>query len=272
MKQILAYFLIALFISGCSQQATHVSETPPQSPPATTVPENSTNPQQALVIGNSNYEYSPLTHPVNDAKQMANRLKKMGFHVSLQTNLKHQAMTTAIQKFSQRLSNNPAEKSVGLFYFSGHGAQKNEQNFLLPINNDKLSAENDFKPNAVPAKTLVAKMANAHNGMNIIILDACYEEPYRNNSNTNTQGLARIAPPRGTLIAFAAEEGQTVSKRKTSLYTKTLVKVLEQAKHNRIEDVFMEIGEKVKQQSEGEQVPWYQASLRKAFCFGGCLE
>lgn len=271
MKQILAYFMMALFISGCPQQATHVSQTSPQSPPSTTVPEDSTNPQQALVIGNSDYEYSPLTHPVNDAKQMANRLKQMGFHVTLKTNLKLQAMTTAIQKFSQRLSDNQTEKSVGLFYYSGHGAQKNEQNFLLPINNDNISAETDFKQNAIPAKSVVAKMANAHNGMNIIILDACYEEPYRNNSNNNTQGLARIAPPRGTLIAFAAEEGETVSKKKTSLYTKTLVKVLEQAEHNRIEDVFMEIGEKVKQQSGGKQVPWYQASLRKAFCFGGCL-
>ncbi len=271
MKPIVSYFIVALFISGCAHQANHLGETPPQLPDKTR-PETSTNPQQALVIGNSDYEYTPLSHSLNDAKDMADALEQMGFEVTLKLNLNNQAMIEAFRDFGKRLSTTP-EVQVGLFYFSGHSAQVDGQNFMLPINNSKINGEKDLKPNAVHAKTILDEMAKANNGVRIIILDACYKNPYRQSNKSQTQGLARISPPSGALIAFATEENQTVSdvEGRNGLYTKHLLTVLEEAEHNRIEDVFMEVNELVMQESGGKQTPWYQATLIKPFCLGGCL-
>jgi len=272
MKPIVSYFLVALLVSGCSHhlgdKASQISKNTEhdtkKNPPK---PEHLTNPQLALVIGNSEYEYSPLSNPINDAKDMADRLRQMGFSVILKTNLNHQAMIKDIREFGQRLSATQSPESVGLFYFAGHGTQVNEQNFLLPINNDKIKNQEDFEQNAVHTKIILDEMATANKGMNIVILDACYEDPYQNSNVKNPiRCFAPLPPPRGVLIAFAREE----IKKPNSLYTKHLLQVLKHSEHLRIEDVFIEIHQRVIKESAGQQTPWYQASLRKPFCFGGC--
>jgi hypothetical protein len=274
MKQIVTYFLVALFISGCSHQANHLDETPPQLPDKTR-PETSTNPQQALVIGNSEYEYSPLTNPDNDAKDMADALELMGFEVTLKTNLSHQAMKDVQHQFGKRLRDTQAKDSVGLFYFAGHGARSNGENYLLPINNGQIKTEPTLKKNAFPAKTVLARMEDVNKGMNIIVLDACRDNPYPSRGARIIRGLNRMPPPVGALIAFATEEGKTASDsnasdERNSLYTKHLLNALADAEHQRIEDVFMQVRNSVNEDSEGAQVPWYQASLNRPFCFGGC--
>jgi len=259
MKQI-PFFVIALLISGCDSVPTTKSQ---PSPPVITQPvisqpeiESSPtdNPKQALVIGNSEYEYSPLVNPTSDAGDMAAKLRQMGFAVTFKTNLDYQTMDIAIHDFGKRLLDTQAKDSVGLFYFAGHGARSSSDNYLLPINNRNIKNESDLQQNALHAKIVLARMEEVNKGMNIIILDACRDNPY-SGVRTLSRGLTRMPPPVGALIAFATEEGKTAadsddSAGRNGLYTKHLLAALEGAEHKRIEDVFMQVRNSVQEDSK----------------------
>jgi uncharacterized caspase-like protein len=274
MKQILTLFALALLVSGCGTSTVRGGggEEPPPPPPPISLIErlgDPNSPQKALVIGNGGYAYSPLRNPVNDAMAMTQKLVNMGFGVTRATNLDQQTMTKVIQAFKKELSD--AQERVALFYFSGHGAQVNGQNYLLPVNNNHIQ-ENNLGQHAVSAQTVLAMMRDVNNGMNLLILDACRNNPYQGSEKSHTRGLARMTPPRGALIAFAAAPGQPASDGdgQNGLYTSHLLKALDDAKHKRIEDVFMEIRDPVYKESKGKQEPWYQATMRTPFCIGGC--
>jgi uncharacterized caspase-like protein len=294
MKQVLALFVFALLVSGC--------ETPPidkgtqssmPQPPKLAQPKrmgcnpynpqqanivrlgDESNPQQALVIGNSEYEYSRLINPPNDAKDMANSLKQMGFSVTHATNLNLQAMKKEVSEFGKRLSDTQTQESVGLFYFSGHGAQVDGENFLIPTNNCDIQAEADLKAKAVHVqKAVLITMEEANKGVNLLVLDACRDNPYHGSDrNGLTRGLAQMLAPRGALIAFATKAGNTTpdGKGRNGLYTEHLLKVLSQAQHERIDDVFMRVRKSVYDATGGKQEPWSQSSLKwPPFCIGGC--
>lgn len=287
MKPLLTLFVIALLVS-CQSNPPATTETATSTlPPNARVldPENkppksqsrieqhdgnSNSLQTALVIGNSHYDYSPLQNPVNDAKAMTQRLVEMGFSVTQGTNLNYQKMQEVVQAFEKRLSGTP--ETVALFYFSGHGAQVDGQNFLLPVNNNDIKGEADLEKQAVLAQNVLAMMKKTNTGMNLLVLDACRNNPFEGSIRSPDRGLARMAPPRGAVIAFAAAPGQVASDGDGhyGLYTSHLLNALKNAAHKRIEDVFMEIYDPVVKESGQAQEPWYQASLRKPFCFGGC--
>jgi len=277
MKKIVTFFL-ALLISSCVVNSNHRGDASPtifskQSP--TVQPEierlgNSSSLQKALVIGNRDYEYSPLRNPINDAENMADKLENMGFDVTLAKNLNRDAMNTAVQDFTKLLSETPDD--VAFFYFSGHGAQMAGQNFLIPVDNYDLKDEKDLEQHAVPAQNILAMMEDVNKGVNILILDACRDNPYEGSKKSLTRGLSRIKSPRGALIAFATAPGQTASDGDDAngVFTGALLEVLENAEHRRIEDVFIEVQNLVIEQTDGMQEPWYNSSLRGPFCFGGC--
>ena len=228
--------------------------------------------QQALVIGNAQYQENSLTNPVNDAIDMANALNAQGFTVALQTNLDRIQIEKAIREFKKRLFAN--EKSIGLFYFSGHGAQVDGKSYLIPVNNDEIEFNDDVQWKAVQVDKVLAQMQGTKNGLNIIILDACRDNPYplRPTKGDGNDGLASIAPPEGVFIGYATAPGRTASDfskgGRNGLYTKHLLKAIQAKK--RIDDVFMQVHNAVRQESKEEQIPWYQASITKPFCFGGC--
>jgi uncharacterized caspase-like protein len=284
MKQILTFFCTVLLVGGCQSSLL-------QPKPTMLVDDGSTlrttshpgreglskkikqfgdinSSKKALVIGNANYDYSPLQNPVNDAKAMTVSLVNLGFHVTRATNLDHQTMQGTVDAFKSRLSN----EEVALFYFSGHGAQVGGQNFLLPINNRIIRGEKELKKNAVSAQYVLAMMKEVNNGVNLLVLDACRDNPYSGSGKSMNRGLARMESPRGALIAFAAAPGQAAldGEGYNGLYTSYLLDALENAEHKRIEDVFMGIQGPVVDESGGKQEPWYQASFRRPFCFGGC--
>ncbi len=234
----------------------------------------SNSPQLALVIGNSQYEYKPLRNPINDAKDMARVLRKIGFEVTVKTNLNQRSMGKYIREFTQKLSQH--QIAVGLFYFSGHGAQANGENFLIPIDNRKIQDQYDLESYAVHADKLVKRMQDATNHVNIIILDACRDNPYRSVGKNTSRGLARMPVAGGSFIAYATAVGKTASDvssgGRNGLYTKHLLDALESAPqtHPRIEDLFIEVSNAATQESGGQQEPWYNSSLKGKFCFGGC--
>jgi len=280
MKQILTLFAIALFVSGC------IIDPPPPPPGGLTScssdphsPEsqsclehqgNPNSPQKALVVGNGNYEYSPLPNPTNDARDMTNTLVNLGFYVTRAQNLDKQTMDKVIKDFSQRLSG--AKVEVALFYFSGHGAQVNGKNFLIPTDNNKIKVEDDLEKQAVSTNTTLAMMEKTDADFNIMILDACRDNPYRGGAKSLSRGLARwTSGGGGTVIAHAADSGQQALEGDgNGLYTKYLLKELTENPHRRIDDLLIEVRKSVISKSKGKQKPWTEVSISELICLGGC--
>jgi len=262
MKQILTFFTLLLLIGAAQPQTKRGLE-------------RDVSLGQALVIGNDQYQHSPLRNPVNDANDMARVLSEIGFDVTLKTNLNQQAMDEAIDEFGGRLS---ASQGVGLFYFAGHGARVEGENYLLPIDNNKIREDSDLKYRAVSVAQVWEKIEKKKTRLNIIILDACRNNPYRGMRSLN-RGLARMVPvndENGSIIMFATAAGKTASdlsrNGRNGLFTSHLLSALKTAHqtHQRIDDMFVQVRNAVKEESGGEQEPWYSVSWRKQFCFGGC--
>ena len=144
----------------------------------------------ALVIGNSTYKSVPLKNPVNDARDMAQALEKMGFEVLHEENASQRTMKDAIHRFGQKLKRG----GVGLFYFAGHGMQIDGRNFLIPVNAD-IRAESDIEFESVDAGRILAKMEDAGNNMNLVILDSCRDNPFARSFRSTSRGLARMDAP-----------------------------------------------------------------------------
>lgn len=277
MNKILTFFVVALLISGCESLPERLGDTQTQQEPQIATEEGQAYhvAQTALVIGNSAYEYQQLKNPINDAHAVARTLKKLGFDVTLKTDLNLQAMRGAIHDFKSRLSATEKE-DVGIFYFSGHGAQVKGQNYLVPIDNGRIRSEADLKGYAVHADEEISgmmKVANA--GMNIITLDACRDNPYAGSSKSLTRGLAQMPPQankRGSLlVAFATAPGQTASDAgpgNHGAYTYYLLNVLNNVQSTtRIDKAFSKVRDLVKRKTKQE--PWLQTSLKQFCDFGG---
>jgi len=148
------------------------------------------NQKTALVIGNGAYSSSPLRNPVNDASDMASALKKLGFKVLFKTNANQRTMKKSIRTFGKELRNG----GVGLFYYAGHAMQVHGTNYLIPIG-AKIESESDVEYEAIDAGRVLGKMEDAGNGLNIIILDACRDNPFARSFRTSEKGLARMDAP-----------------------------------------------------------------------------
>ena len=150
----------------------------------------------ALVIGNGAYtKAKPLPNPSNDAADMAASLKTLGFEVLSGVNLDKRAMENLIRDFGNKLANG----GVGLFYYAGHGIQVGGENYLVPVDAD-IPEEDEVSYSAVSVNLVLGKMATAGNTLNIVILDACRNNPFARSwrtfrDNSNADGLAKIAPP-----------------------------------------------------------------------------
>jgi len=215
----------------------------------------------ALVIGNSAYENGNLTNPVNDAGDMASALRRLGFEVILKKNIHHRDMEEAIEDFGNRLKRG----GVGLFYYAGHGIQINGVNYLIPIG-AKIKKESDVRFEAVDANRILDEMGYANNGLNIIILDACRDNPLARSFRSSNRGLAIISSaPEGSFISYATGPGQVAmdGEKKNSPYTAALLKYMN-VPGLPIEQVF----KNVRISLEGlKQTPWELSSLKGEFYF-----
>jgi|GEM_PF-1547582 len=232
----------------------------------------------ALVIGNSAYRKSPLVNPVNDAQAMAASLKSVGFTVTQVENASKSQMADAIRKFGEAIKLG----GVGLFYFAGHGVQVDGENFLIPID-DEIHDRNQVVGKALEAKLVLREMGNAKNRMNIVILDACRDNPFKQSASrglvqTDTSGglprsdgsggLAAMEALVGTLIAFATapESVAADGTGRNGVYTENLLRNLTEP-GLKIEDVFKRTRFGVRQETGGRQVPWENTSLESDFYF-----
>jgi tetratricopeptide (TPR) repeat protein len=219
----------------------------------------------ALVIGNKDYLKSPLTNPLNDARDMAARLKKLGFKVILEENLVDQkAMKKALLAASKQIQ----PGGVFLFYYSGHGVQVKGNNYLIPTQVE-IRSEEDIEFEALDFNRVLAEIESQRARVNIVILDACRDNPFSVNSKSLGRGLSVVskAPP-GTFIAFATAPGKTASDNATGrngLYTSALLQSLEQP-GLKLEDVFKQTARRVLRQNQDQQ-PWINSSLIDDFYF-----
>ncbi len=220
--------------------------------------------RHALVIGNSKYSGAPLANPANDARAIAQSLKEAGFSVTEVIDQGRDEMKDAVLAFSSLLQ---ATKQPGLFYFAGHGVQLDWRNYLLPVNQSFNNAQN-VRDNALDITELTRGFQTAKNGTNIIILDACRDNPFAT-SGAVPKGLTQMDAPTNTFLAYATAPGQTArdaGSGANGLYTEHLLKEITK-EGAKIEDVFKRVRMNVRLQSNGEQIPWETTSLENDFFF-----
>ena len=143
----------------------------------------------ALVIGNSRYINAPLSNPGNDAQAISRILQRLGFEVMVYENLTEKEMKQVIDTFGDKVN----LSDIGLFFYSGHGLQVKGENYLMPIDANPKS-ENDVEYNCIHAGRILGKMEDAKSKTNIIILDACRNNPFekRWTKSPTSQGLAMM--------------------------------------------------------------------------------
>ena len=223
----------------------------------------------ALVVGNGNYaakNLSALRNPVSDAGLMARTLETLGFEVQLVTDADQTAMKAAIEAFGKRLKAAKGD-SVGLFYYAGHGVEAGGRNYLIPVGAQIESAV-EFEIDAVPARWVLAWMEAAKNRLNMVILDACRNNPFGGLHRGGNTGLARMDAPSGSLIAYAAAPGKLAEDGdgKNSPYTTALAATMIEP-GLKVEDIFKRVRVKVEKATGGKQTPWESSSLRGDFYF-----
>lgn len=244
------------------------SEVSPQNPPVststTTLAHHDTfKDRAALVIGNAAYSSSPLANPVNDAQDMAHALEHLGFNVELLVDADQRDMEEAVHRFGSRLGPGVA----GLFYYAGHGIQVRGENYLIPVDAD-VRTESDIRYEAVNAGRILGKMQDADNALNIVILDACRNNPFARSFRSVERGLARMDAPVGSIVAFSTAPGSVAADglEDNGLYTRHLLRHIVTPNLN-ITDILMRTRIDVAKASQGQQIPWESSSLMGYFVF-----
>jgi hypothetical protein len=219
----------------------------------------------ALIIGNSAYANAPLLNPANDAQAMSDVLRRLGFQVvELRDGSKAQ-MSAAISKMSDTLK---GKQGVGMLYYAGHGLQLDWRNYMVPVDANMKSAA-DVPKQAIELSSVVDVFKTAGNRMNIVVLDACRDNPFGKDTST-AKGLAQLDAPPSTFLAYATAPGNVAEdgdeKSGNGLYTQFLLQELKRPTA-KIEDVFKRVRLNVRKQSQGRQIPWESTSLEDDFFF-----
>ena len=217
----------------------------------------------ALVVGNGAYRDAPLRNPPNDARAIAAALRELGFEVIALENADRLKMQRAMLDFGRKLKN----AEVGLFYYAGHGMQVRGANYLIPVGAE-INHEDEVEVEAIDTNYVVARMGAAGNKFNIVILDACRNNPFERSFRSAQKGLAAITAPTGTLIAYATAPGSVAADGDgaNGLYTSALVEVMRQP-GLKIEETFKQVRGTVVAKSNGLQTPWESSSLVGDFLF-----
>jgi Caspase domain/Concanavalin A-like lectin/glucanases superfamily len=214
----------------------------------------------ALIIGNNNYAHTTkLANPINDAKLMASELQKLGFEVTKVENSTLKDISANIISFKNKLKDKANKGATGLFYYAGHGVQDaKNRNYLIPIEAE-LKDEDALESEAYDLERLLNHFVDANNKLNIIILDACRNNPFaRKFRSGETGGLAEVKiSAEGLFIAYATSPGRVADdgKEGNGLYTKEFVKELRKP-NQKLEDVFKNTKANVYFESDKKQMPW----------------
>jgi hypothetical protein len=218
----------------------------------------------AAVIGNAAYPTAPLRNPGRDARAMAEILESLGFFVHAARDATKAEMESTVARTTAALG---GRRGVGLLYYAGHGLQLDWRNYLVPVD-ARLNNEDDVRRQALDLQRVLDAFKAAGTRMNIIVLDACRDNPFA--SSSSARGLAPLDAPPGTFLAYATAPGNVAddgdAQGGNGLYTGYLVRELKRPA-NRIEDVFKRVRVQVQRHTAGRQVPWESTSLLEDFVF-----
>ncbi|MCL2832453.1 MAG: caspase family protein [Treponema sp.] len=214
-----------------------------------------TKPQKlALVIGNGAYTYlTPLANPVNDANDIALALESLNFTVDKVINGSLEDMENAILRLKDKLS--VSEDAYSFFFYAGHGVQSSGENFLIPVNAN-IPSESFLKNRSVSVQSLLDELNDAKNSLNIVVLDACRDNPFGWN-RSSTRGLAIITnQPADSIIVYATSAGQKASDGdgRNGLFTSQLLKNLTTPGLD-VGEIFRRTGADVAEASRRQQIP-----------------
>lgn len=231
----------------------------------------------ALVIGNGAYKEGALKNPVNDSRAVAAALRSLGFDVIERENTTLRDLVTALQEFSIR-----ARKSeVRMLYYAGHGMQVKGRNYLIPVD-ASLATEDEVPRKSADVNDLLDRLAELRSGMNLVVLDACRNNPFNNQPTltadgrrirtralADSGGLAAVEAPQGTLVAFSTAPGTVAidsSSQSHSVYTRHLLANIA-APGQPVELLFKRVRIAVAGETHNLQIPWEASSLMGNFCF-----
>src|SRR6201987_2261911 len=232
---------------------------------ASPAPSSAAGDRYALVIGNAKYPDAdtPLKEPINDARDVADELKRDGFNVDIGENLTVEAMRRAFDKLYGKIR----PGSVALIFFSGFGVQSNRQSYMIPVD-AQIWTEQDVRHDGLSLETVLGEINSRGAGVKIALTDAPRRNPYERRFRTFSAGLAPVIAPNGTLVMYSAALSSVVSDNggDQSLFVQELLKEI------RVPDLMAEetlnrtrVG--VTRASRGEQVPWISSSLAEDFSF-----
>jgi hypothetical protein len=219
----------------------------------------------ALVIGNAKYPDAdaPLKEPINDARDVADELKRDGFTVDIGENLTGEAMRRALDRFYARVK----PGTTALVFFSGFGIQSGRQSYMIPID-AQIWTEADVRRDGISLETILGEINSRGAGVKIALVDASRRNPYERRFRSGSAGLAPVIAPNGTLVMYSAALSSVISDNGTdhSLFVQELLKEI------RVPDLMAEetlnrtrIG--VTRASQQAQVPWISSSLAEDFSF-----
>ena len=220
-------------------------------------------PRVALVIGNASYAHAPaLANPLNDAADMGAALGRLGFEVTRLENADRSSLWSGLQEFALAAS----ASEVAVVFYAGHGIEVDQRNFLVPVD-ARLASDQDMEFEAVPLE-LVSRAVERASRLRLVILDACRENPFASRmqragaTRSIGRGLARVAPPGDTLVAYAAKEGTVAADGdgRNSPYSEALLAHLEEPGLE-IGLMFRKVRDSVVASTGGRQHPFVYGSL-----------
>jgi hypothetical protein len=224
--------------------------------------------RHALVMGNASYPIGTLANARNDATLMADTLESLGFAVTRAFDLSRSRFFDEVAAFAEKLPRD----AMAVVYYAGHGMQIQGANYLIPSDMVPTS-EQGVAIRGYPVKSLLEKLGSAAGAVNIVILDACRNNPFLQKESRYRAfeglGLSKVTTPRGTLVAYSTAPGQLAEDgqgRAHSYYTETLARVMVQPGKT-IERIFKEVAELVRRKTLDDQQPWFETSLVEDYYF-----
>src|SRR5438552_3724405 len=219
----------------------------------------------ALVIGNAKYPdaEAPLREPINDARDIAEELKRDGFSVEIGENLTGEAMRRAFERFYGKIK----PGSVALIFFSGFGVQSSRQSYMIPVD-AQIWTEADVRRDGFSLESVLGEINSRGAGVKIALVDASRRNPFERRFRSFSAGLAPVIAPNGTLVMYSAALSSVISDNGTdrSLFVRELLKEI-RTPDLMAEETLNRTRVGVTRASRQEQVPWISSSLAEDFAF-----
>ena len=224
---------------------------------------NAVDQRVALLIGNNAYGSVPLANAVNDARDLAAALRTLGFKTIVRENATRRDMIEALREFGESVG----QGDSAVFFYAGHALQFKDRNYLLPVDAE-IRSEDDISLFSVEIQQVFDRMDRARTRHNVIILDACRDNPFASSFKVTSPGLAQSSAPSGTLIAYATAPGSVAADGfgRNGIYTKNILRHI-MTPDLPVELMFKRVREAVEKETQSRQTPWDSSSMKGQFVF-----